>query len=307
GDALDGAIEAARGSDVAIVVVGYTADDEGEFIGDPGIDLRHLFPERDDDGLAERFRAEQRIATVRPEHVRSRHGLGFSVGGDRSSLQLAEGDEALIRAVAAANARTVVVLQAGSAVIVAGWVDRVPAVVQAWYGGQQAGHGLADVLFGAVTPSARLPFTVPSDPSHLPHFDRDADAIDYDQWHGWWRAERLGLRPQYPFGYGLSYTTFEISGTSVEHDEDRHRVSCTVSNTGRRDGADVVQVYARYGDDAVPSRLVGFRRVEVPAGASVRVTIDVPRARLARRDPVTKSWRNPDGPVELVAARHAPN
>ncbi|MBU6202358.1 MAG: glycoside hydrolase family 3 C-terminal domain-containing protein, partial [Acidobacteria bacterium] len=307
GDALDGAIEAARGSDVAIVVVGYTADDEGEFIGDPGIDLRHLFPERDDDGHAERFRAEPRIATVRPEHVRSRHGLGFSVGGDRSTLQLAEGDEALIRAVSAANARTVVVLQAGSAVIVAGWVDRVPAVVQAWYGGQQAGHGLADVLFGAVNPSARLPFTVPSDPSHLPQFDRDADAINYDQWHGWWRAERLGLRPQYPFGFGLSYTAFEISGTSVEDDEDCHRVSCTLSNTGLRDGADVVQVYARYGDEAVPSRLVGFQRVEVPAGTSVHVTIEVPRSRLTRRDPATRSWREPRGPVELVAARHAPN
>lgn len=306
GDELAGAISAARGADVAIVVVGYTADDEGEFIGDPGIDLRHLFPERDNDELADRFRAEPRLATIRPEHVRSRHGLGFSVGGDRSSLQVAEGDEALIRAVAAANDRTIVVLQAGSAVIVSGWIDRVPAVVQAWYGGQQAGHGLADVLFGAVNPSARLPFTVPCDPSHLPHFDREANAIDYDQWHGWWRAERLGLKPQFPFGFGLSYTSFEISDASVEDLDGCHRVSCTVANTGARDGADVVQVYARFGDDAVPSRLVGFQRVEVAAGSSVRVTIEVPLSRLARRDPVTKSWRVPDGPVDLVVARHAP-
>jgi beta-glucosidase len=307
GDELDDAIEAAQNADVAIVVVGYTADDEGEFIGDPGIDLRHLFPERDDDELAERFRAEPRLPTVRPEHVRSRHGLGFSVGGDRSSLQVAEHDEALIRAVAAANPRTVVVLQAGSAVIVSGWIDRVPAVVQAWYGGQQAGHGLADVLFGTVNPSARLPFTVPTDPSHLPHFDREADAIDYDLWHGWWRAERLGEHPQFPFGFGLSYTTFEISATSVEDVDGCLRVSCTLANTGERDGADVVQVYARYGDGGTaPSRLVGFRRVEVPAGRSVRVSIDAPRTRLARRDPVTKSWRDPDVPVALVAARHAP-
>jgi len=307
GDELDDAIEAARNADVAIVVVGYTADDEGEFIGDPGIDLRHLFPERDDDELAERFRAEPRLPTIRPEHVRSRHGLGFSVGGDRLSLLVGEHDEALIRAVAAANARTVVVLQAGSAVIVSGWIDRVPAVVQAWYGGQQAGHGLADVLFGTVNPSARLPFTVPTDPSHLPHFDREADAIDYDLWHGWWRAERLGERPQFPFGFGLSYTSFEISATSVEDVDGCLRVSCTVANTGERDGADVVQVYARYGDGGTaPSRLMGFRRVEVPAAGSVRVSIDVPRTRLARRDPVTKSWRDPDVPVTLVAARHAP-
>ena len=306
GDDLDGAIAAARAADVAIVVVGYTADNEGEFIGDPGIELGHLFPERDDDGHAERFRAEPRIPTVRPDHVRSRHGLGFSVGGDRSSLQLGEGDEALVRAVASANPRTVVVLQAGSAVVVSGWIDRVAAVVQAWYGGQQAGHGLADVLFGAVNPSARLPYTVPTDPSHLPHFDRDAGAIEYDHWHGWWRAERLGVRPQFPFGFGLSYTTFELSETSVEDTGDGRRVSCTLANTGGRDGADVVQVYARYDDEGAPSRLVGFQRVEVAAGQSVQVAIDVPRQRLSRRDSASRSWIEHPGTVTLVAARHAP-
>jgi beta-glucosidase len=199
-----------------------------------------------------------------------------------------------------------VVLQAGSAVVVSGWIDRVAAVVQAWYGGQQAGNGLADVLFGTVNPSARLPFTVPTDPSHLPHFDREADAIEYDHWHGWWRAERLGVRPQFPFGFGLSYTTFELSETSVEDTDNGHRVSCTLANTGGRDGAEVVQVYARYDDEAVPSRLVGFQRVGVAAGLSVRVAIDVPRQRLARRDSSSRSWISPSGAVTLVAARHAP-
>ncbi|MGA1074387.1 MAG: beta-glucosidase family protein [Ilumatobacteraceae bacterium] len=305
GPDIDAAVDAARDADVAIVVVGYTADDEGEFIGDPGIDLQYLFPPGDDPDLVERFRGEPRLPTVRPGHVRRRPGIGFSIGGDRSTLQLGEDDEALIRAVASANRRTVVVLQAGSAVVVSGWVDRVAGVVQAWYGGQQAGHGLADVLFGAENPSGRLPFTVPADPAHLPDFDRDADRVTYDRWHGWWRAERLGHRPQFPFGFGLSYTSFRITDASVRSTDDGWTAECTLSNTGDRDGADVVQVYARFADPDVPPRLVGFQRVAVAAHRSVPVEITVPADRLLQRDPGNGSWRAPDGPVEVVVARHA--
>ncbi|MFP5487007.1 MAG: glycoside hydrolase family 3 C-terminal domain-containing protein [Acidimicrobiia bacterium] len=226
-------------------------------------------------------------------------------GRDRASLQLSEDDEALIRTVAATNPRTVVVIQAGSAVIVSGWIDRVAAVVQAWYGGQQAGIGLADVLFGAENPSGRLPFTVPTDPAHLPDFVRDADHVVYDRWHGWWRAERLGHEPQFPFGFGLSYTTFEVTDVAVHETADRCVVGCTVVNTGERDGADVVQVYARFADPEVPPRLVGFRRVEVPAGGSAPVDIEIPADRFTQREPTTRSWRPPAGDVELTVARHA--
>ena len=81
-------------------------------------------------------------------------------------------------------------------------------MVQCWYGGGQAGPGLADVLFGAVNPSARLPFSVPVQEDDLPPFDRDATHVRYDRWHGWWHLERSGRTPAFPFGYGLSYTTF---------------------------------------------------------------------------------------------------
>lgn len=305
GSDLDAAVGAARAADVAIVVVGYTADDEGEFIGDPGIDLQHLFPPGDDPELVERFRAEPRLPTVRPDNVRGRAGLGFSVGGDRASLQLREDDEALIRAVAAANARTVVVIQAGSAVVVSGWIDRVPALVQAWYGGQQAGHGLADVLFGSENPSGRLPFTVPTHPGHLPDFDREADHVVYDRWHGWWRAEHLGHEPQFPFGFGLSYTTFELADVSVQETDAGCRVVCALANTGDRDGADVVQVYARFADPDVPRRLVAFRRIEVAAGESRLVELDIPADRFLQRDVATRSWHPPTGEVELAVARYA--
>lgn len=305
GTDLEAVRTAAGAADVAVVVVGYTSEDEGEFIGDPGIDLGHLFPPRDDDELVERFASEPRLSVIRPDHVRGRPGLGFSVGGDRSSLRLRPDDEDLILAVAGANRRTVVVVQAGSAVVVSGWIDRVPTMLQAWYGGQQAGHGLADVLFGDVNPSGRLPFTVPADPADLPEFDRDADRVVYDRWHGWWRAERLAVAPQYPFGFGLSYTTFELGDVVVERRADGYEVTCTIVNTGDRHGADVVQVVARSADPDRPSRLVGFRRVEVAAGSSIAVTLTVPDERLTVRDPATRSWRPPDGPVELTVRRHA--
>lgn len=305
GSDLGAATSVARSADAAIVVVGYTADDEGEFIGDPGIDLQHLFPPGDDEELAASFRTEPRLPTVRPDHVRGRAGLGFSVGGDRGSLQLGEDDEALIRVIAAANPRTIVVIQAGSAVVVSGWIERVPALVQAWYGGQQAGHGLADVLFGSVNPSGRLPFTVPTDPAHLPDFDREADHVIYDRWHGWWRAERLRHEPQFPFGFGLSYTSFELTDSSVHVSRDSVTATCTVSNTGDIDGADVVQVYARFTDPTVPPRLVGFRRVEIGAGDAVPVEISVPAERLHRRHPTDGTWRPPDGDVTFEVVRHA--
>lgn len=127
----------------------------------------------------------------------------------------------------------------------------------------------------------------------------------YDRWHGWWRAEHLAHDPQFPFGFGLSYTTFEIADVEIEHRENGDRVVCTVANTGDRDGAEVVQVYARFADPEVPRRLVGFRRVEVAAGASAHVEIDIPADRFLQRDPATRSWRPPAGTVELTVARNA--
>ncbi|HZB71122.1 MAG TPA: glycoside hydrolase family 3 N-terminal domain-containing protein, partial [Acidimicrobiales bacterium] len=184
------------GADVAVVVVGYTAADEGEYIGQSGTShLSSLFPGPDDPELAERFTAA--VADdpwpPPPEGVgRQGGGVGFGDGGDRVSLRLHEQDEALVRAVAAANPRTVVAVVSGSAVLMAPWIGSVPAVVQAWYGGMEAGAALADVLLGVAAPTGRLPFTVPTDGAHLPPFDREADQVTYDAWHGWWRLERDG-------------------------------------------------------------------------------------------------------------------
>jgi beta-glucosidase len=294
-------------ADVAIVVVGYTADDEGEFIGDTGTDLSHLFPKADEPEVVEAFRAslDHALPTVRPDHLRGRPGLGFSKGGDRQSIRLRPNDQALIAAVAAVNDRTVVVIQAGSAVVMSDWLPSVAAVAQAWYGGQQAGHGLADVLFGDVNPSARLPFTVAADESQLPEFDRDADHVVYDHWHGWWHAERHGHTPSYPFGFGLSYTTFELGEFTAAVSGDEIVVRGSVSNTGDRDGADVVQVYAGLPDPGRRRRLVGFQRVEVAAGRRAQVEVRVGLDALATRDGQRQTWAPASGRHELSVARNA--
>jgi beta-glucosidase len=307
GSDVEGAVEAARGADAAIVVVGYTAEHEGEYIGDAGIDLAYLFPKADDPALVEAFEAEvaDLPPTIKPPRVADRQDFGFSKGGDRESVRLLPADVELIRAVGAANPRTIVVLQAGSAVVCSEWDGGVAAIVQAFYGGEQAGHGLADVLFGDVNPSARLPFTIPADESDLPPFDRDADRFTYDRWHGWWRSEHLGLTPAYPFGFGLSYTTFELTAVDVALDDGEVVARGEVVNTGDRDGADVVQIYAELPDREAPRRLVGFRRVEVGAGDATEFEIRVPVAALARRDPERRAWVAPTGVHRFAVARFA--
>jgi beta-glucosidase len=181
----------------------------------------------------------------------------------------------------------------------------VPALVYAWYGGCEAGTGLADVLLGAVNPSARLPFSVPVHEDDLPAFDRDATHFVYDRWHGWWHFAREGTAPQFPFGFGLSYTDFTLGAVEVSVGDAGIEVRATVTNTGDRDGTDVVQVTAALPDPDAPPRLAGFARVEVAAGATSDVAITVPRSRFETRDAAAHAWRPPTGTHGITVGRHA--
>ena len=296
----------ASSADACVVVVGYTYRDEGEYIGSAGSGLAGLLPPADEPEVVEAFTARIRnLAKVEKPERLSERPKGFSVGGDRDSLRLRGDDVTLIRAVAAANPRTVVVVQAGSAVVMSEWAGSVPAIVQAWYGGCQAGPGLADVLTGSVNPSARLPFSVPVHESDLPDFDREASSFRYDRWHGWWHLARSGHRAAFPFGFGLSYTEFSIADVVVEGGPGGLTVAGTVHNTGRVDGADVVQVYAELPDPDAPQRLIGFSRVDVPAGGKERFEIRVPPARFETRDPVAHAWRPGAGRHTILVGRFA--
>ena len=305
------AADVAASADLALVVVGYTRSDEGEFIGEFATGhLTELFPGEDDPALVERFTAEiAEERTIRaPDHVEeSPGGVGFAVGGDRRSLHLHDHDVALIRAVTAANPRTVVVVVAGSAVVVSPWDEAVPALVQAWYSGMEGGHGLADVLLGRVDATGRLPFSVPRHHSDLPEFDPDSTAFAYDSWHGYWHLARQDTAPAYPFGFGLSYTTFalESAAVGVEGAGTVLRVTATVRNTGSRPGTDVVQVYGRRLDSDRPERLIGFRRVEIGGGEAATIELGLPVTALAERDTEVHAMVVRPGAYRVRAARDA--
>jgi beta-glucosidase len=209
---------------------------------------------------------------------------------DRPTLELPGDQDALIRAVAAANPHTVVVLNTSGPVLMP-WLQRVSSVLEAWYPGEEDGAAITAVLVGDVNPSGHLPVTFPA--------SETASAIsDTSQWPGTGLVSsysegldvgyrynlRTGVRPLFPFGFGLSYTRFEVSGLSVTPGSRAVQVSVNVTNTGRRRGGDVVQVYLTYpaAVDEPPGQLAAFRAVTLAAGGTTRVTMSIPRHQLAR-------------------------
>jgi beta-glucosidase len=287
-------------------VVGFTKDDEGEFTDPSGAtDLSPLFPPSDDPTLglgASRpapagARADDAAAAPASEPT------AMAPGGDRSDLRLRPEDEVLVRSVVSHNPRTVVAVMGGSAVVMP-WCDEVPVVLLTWYPGMEGGHALADVLFGAVAPSGRLPFAIPADEGDLVAFDKDARSVTYDLFHGQWKLDRDGKAAHFPFGFGLSTTSFELRDARL--DVDAAVVAVTVANVGDRRGAEVVQVYAGYAGSSVPRprrRLVGFRRIELEAGGSRRATVPLHLDAVAvRRD---GRMVMEDGELVLTVARHA--
>ncbi len=281
----------AAGADLALVVVGYTARDEGEFI-DPGAfaTLTHLLPPRDHPATG--FPPDSKPGPAgRSDEARE----PFAAGGDRRSLRLHPEDEALIQAAATHNPRVVVLVMAGSAVVMP-WLEQVPAALMLWYPGMEGGHALADVLTGAVEPGGRLPFAIPRDERDLVPFEIDAERTTYGLLHGQWWLDARGVEAQRPFGFGLGYTRFALGEARAQGD----RVSVTVWNVGDRAGSTVVQVYGAVPASSFersPKRLVGFARVALGPGEARRIGIRVERPLLDVRRGGT--WLRESHPVVL--------
>ena len=220
-------------------------------------------------------------------------------GADLPNIDLPGEQDRLISAVAAANPRTIVVLNTGSAVAMP-WVDSVAGVVEAWYPGQEDGNAIAAVLFGDVNPSARLPVSFPKSLADVP-------ASTSEQWPGvggqvrysegllvgyrWYQARAVA--PLFPFGFGLSYTTFRFSHLRVARGHGSSvRVTATVTNTGRRAGAEVVQVYvgAPAATGEPPWQLEGFARVDLEPGRAMQVSFDLGPRAFAQWDTAGESW-----------------
>jgi beta-glucosidase len=218
-------------------------------------------------------------------------------GGDRASLRLKPEDAALIQAVAPVNPRTAVVLIGGSVFVMEEWKEAAPAILHAFYPGMEGGTALANILFGRVNPGGKLPFTMPADEAQLPPFDREATQVEYGMYHGYTRLEKEGHRPAFAFGYGLSYTTFQVSDPQFAVVGDQVTATVTVTNTGARDGDEVVQLYVGFDGSAVdrPKKLLrGFQRVSVPTGESRTVEITCPIDSLRWYNPERKAWELED-------------
>jgi beta-glucosidase len=281
----------AQEADVVLLVVGYEAKDEGEFLDPTTVQtLAHLFPPPapEEMPIVQGFMAMQSGPAINPE---------FLTGGDRSELTLHAEDEALIRAVAAANPKTIVAVMGGSAVVMEAWRQAVPSILMIWYPGMEGGHALADILVGKVNPSGKLPFVIPTDAAHLPFYDKNATAITYDLWHGYRKLEREGHAPAFPFGFGLSYTTYRYANLKLAHSQvamvETQAVSLEVTNTGLFAGEEVVQLYVSAIGSAVeraPKELKAFQRLALKPGETKTVQLELPAQRLAYYDEMKEDF-----------------
>ena len=216
----------------------------------------------------------------------------------------------LVEAIAAANPRTIVVVKSGSAVLLP-WIDKVPAVLEAWYPGQEDGNAVADVLFGKVNPSGKLPITFPAsadqtlaaDPSRYPgngtevHYSEGLDV-------GYRGYQAHNIRPLFPFGFGLSYTTFGFSGLSVQAKGEGAVVRFQVANTGSRAGAEVAQLYLAFPsmDEAPepPHQLKGFQKIELAPGQTKTLELNLTAQQLSYWSESRHSWQLAHGEFSVA-------
>ena len=230
-------------------------------------------------------------------------------GGDVPSLALPGDQDGLIAAVAAANPRTVVVLHTAGPVLMP-WLEQVPAVVAAWYPGQESGDALADVLFGAVNPSGRLPMTFPAaddqhpaaqNPRRYPGVD---GVVRYEEdllvGYRWWQS--TGQVSLFPFGHGLSYTRFEYDDLDIAVEAEEIVVRWSVRNVGSRRGREVAQLYLGYPDaaDEPPLQLRGFRDLVLDPGQGEQVELRLGIRERSCWDSATHSWVGVLGQFRIV-------
>jgi beta-glucosidase len=234
-----------------------------------------------------------------------------SEGFDRPDMELPGRQNALVEQVAAANPRTVVVLNTGSPITMP-WLSSVAAVVQAWYPGQECGNAIADVLFGDVTPSGKLPQTFPQrvedNPAYL-NFPGENGKVYYGEgiFVGYRYYEKKHVVPQFPFGFGLSYTTFSysplrLSAQEISPDETL-QVAVDITNTGVRAGKEVVQLYVQDKESRLQrpeKELKAFAKVSLEPGESKTVTLSIARDALAYYDDWAHKWVAEAGEFEVL-------
>lgn len=319
---LDG-IKARVGNHAEVVWVrGYIGDASGEYNGVvTGQNLK-------DNRTPEELIAEAVKVAKESDYVIFIGGLNKSggqdcEGADRKGLNLSYGQDDVIAALADANKNLVVVNISGNAIAMP-WIENVPAIVQDWYIGSEAGNALASILMGDVNPSGKLPFTFPvkleDNSAHaLGEFvyERSKEIIDikYNEsiFVGYrWADKQKKVKPLFPFGHGLSYTTFAYGKASADKKDmdvnDELTVTVPVTNTGNREGAEIVQLYISDLKSSLPrpiKELKGFQKVRLAPGETKDVVFKVNKDALSYYDDVKQEWVVEAGKFEAIIAASA--
>ena len=249
GKDIEQAKKLAADADAVVIVAGYIHSDEGEFLAD-----------RSD--IAE-------------------------MGGDRVSMRLHQRDIDLIEGVKGICRNTVVSIVGSSAILIDEWEKDIPAILFSFYSGMEGGNALADILFGDVCPSGKLPYTVAYSEEDYPYFDPDCEEIEYEYYHGYCKMEKEGRKVLYPFGYGLSYTEFTCGKPEILVFANTAKISVLLKNTGTVKGAEVVQLYVGCEGSRVdrPVKLLkDFARVELMPGEETKVSLSVSKESMAYFD-----------------------
>ncbi|OPJ60797.1 beta-glucosidase [Clostridium chromiireducens] len=250
GDDTERAKQLAKEADAVVFVVGYDYNDEGEFVSEDEAE-----------------------------------GYTGSMGGDRKfSLGLHQNEIDLIKAVGPVNSNSIAVLIGGNMIMITEWKDYVSSIIMAYYPGMEGGKALAEILFGDVNPSGKLPFVIPYKESELPQVEWNTTSQYYDYYHGYTKLEKEGVKPLLPYGFGMSYTSFNISEAVFKIENNEVLASCRIKNTGKVEGTEIVQMYVGFKNSAIdrPIKVLrGFSRVSLMPGEEKEVTIACPVEKLS--------------------------
>ena len=237
-------------------------------------------------------------------------------GADRT-FSLPIGQNELIRELSSQNKNSIVAITSGGAVDAASWIDQVAACLELWYPGEQGGTALAEILFGDVNPSGRLPITFERKEGDNPSFsnyypESGSNRVLYKEgiFVGYRGYEHTAAKPLFPFGFGLSYTRFTFANLQVTDQStstaDKYVISFDVTNSGNRSGAEVAQVYVSDTGNSVPrpaKELKGFMKVSLQAGETRHVSIPLDTRAFAYYDVTTRDWQAPAGNYRVLVGK----
>jgi beta-glucosidase len=276
--------------------------------GDAACRLEWSLP-RDPQQMAARF-AQLAAAAKSADAVLVFAGIDHSLdseGADRTAMDFPQAQETLIQHLVRANPRTIVTLINGSPLELGGWLHAVPAVLEAWYPGMEGGHAIAAAIFGEINPSGKLPFTWPNRLADSPARvlgTEDDDFVNYKEGVlvGYRYFDTEKVEPQFPFGFGLTYTSFRFKHLKVVRTGDVEKVSFDLTNTGSRAGAEVAQIYVAPPPGKLGRpvhELKGFRKIMLPAGAEQTVALELDRQAFAYFNEDRNDWEVPPGKYEI--------